>query len=393
MTLPQTAPTPALPAAPFPYGRVLLLALGVLTTVTTEMLPAGVLPAIARDFGTPLGGAGAFLSTWAVTIGVASLPLVRLLGRLDRRTVLAGALGVMAVANAAVAVVPVFELAIAFRVVAAAAHGVFWSIVMVVAASLAPAGRMGRAVSLTTAGSTAALLLGIPLGTAVGEVAGWRAAFLGLAAVMAVVAVAVRAVLPPRPAAAPAPPSGRAVRGGGFGRVILIAVAQLLVAAGHFTTYAYIAPLLTAAGVPSDQVSALLFAFGVGGVVGFVLATVVADRLPRAGLAVALAALAVALGLAAVATGAALVAVLVLWGIALGAIPALFFARTLGVAPPGGRDTASALAVVSFNFGIAAGAVVGGLLVDSVGAGSTPVVAAAFAVAAFAVAVGSYRLD
>lgn len=397
MTDPATLEQPrATDPEPFRWAPMLLLAFAVFTTVTVEMVPAGLVPAISADFDVRISTVGLLLSVWAVTIAVASLPLVRLLGRVDRRTVLVAALVVMAVANVVLAGAPAFEVAVAARIVAAAAHGVFWSIVMVYASSIAPPAHMGRAVAIAGAGGTGAVLAGVPLGTAVGQFADWRVVFAGLALLMLGAAAVIRFALPSVPA--PTRPERGAVGGRDrtLGAVLLVGFVQLLVALAQFTLYTYVSPFLTdRVGLPADLVSVLLLVFGVGGLAGLVVVGFTADRAPRASLAVALAVFAGALLTLAATPDAVVVVVLafVLWGIAIGALPPLLLARTLRVASERTRALASALAVVSFNLGIGGGAWIGGLLVDGPGLGVLAGSAGAAAAASLVVAVLSFRME
>src|SRR5690349_20425863 len=105
-----------------PWFALLTLAFAVFATVTVEMVPAGLLPAMSADFGVSASSIGLLVSLWAVTIIVASLPIVRLTARVDRRTLIVGALAVMAVANTLTAIAPGYEFALASRIVAAMAH-------------------------------------------------------------------------------------------------------------------------------------------------------------------------------------------------------------------------------------------------------------------------------
>lgn len=393
MTNTATLPVPTVDR--FAWAPMLLLAFAVFTTVTTEMVPAGLLPAMSAAFGVGASGIGLLLSVWAVTIAVASLPLVRLARGADRRMLLLVALLVMAVANIGIAIAPDLVIALVARVVAAAAHGVFWSIVMVVASAIAPPRHMGRAVAIAGSGGTAAILAGIPIGTAIGQFVDWRLAFWGLAVLMLAAAAAIRLAIPSVPDARPSTDPGRG-RASGMLRIVLVGVVQLFVALGQFTIYTYISPFLTDhAHVPPELVSVLLLALGGGGLIGLVVVGVTADRWPRASLVVALAAFGLALSaLAALPTATpVVVGATIVWGVAIGALPPLLLARTLRVAMPSTRSLASATAVVSFNLGIGGGAWLGGAIVDGPGLAALAGVALLAIGAAFAVTVASFRLD
>lgn len=360
--LPQTVR-----AARTPWFALLTLALAVFATVTVEMIPAGLLPAMSAEFGVPASAIGLLVSLWAVTIIVSSLPVVRLTARADRRTLIVVTLAVMAVANLATALSPTFEFALGARVVAAVAHGAFWSVVMVYATSLVDVSASGRTVAIVSGGASGATVAGIPLGTIIGQVADWRLVFGGLAVALALIALVIHLRLPSSPVIAPT--RGRRLDRS-FRAVLGAAIACTLTAAASFTLFTYIAPYLTdVAGLPSTWIGPLLLGFGVAGIAGLVIAAFTADRSPVVALIAMTALFSVALaslGLLPRSTPVVVIAVLA-WGLAIGGLPALLQARLLGVASPALRATASALMVVFFNGGIALGAILGGVFADGAG--------------------------
>ena len=381
-----TALRPALPRVRTPWFALLTLAFAVFATVTVEMIPAGLLPAMSAEFGVSPSAIGLLVSLWAVTIIVASLPVVRLTASIDRRTLIVASLAVMAIANAITAIAPTFEFALGARIVAAIAHGAFWSIVMVYATSLVDVSASGRTVAIVSAGASGATVAGIPLGTVIGQVADWRYVFAGLAIALAVVAVVIRRRLPA------SPPVVGATRERRFDRslwpILAAAIACTFTAGASFTLFTYISPYLTdVAGLPSESIGPLLLGFGVAGIAGLVIAATTADRWPVASLVVlsTLFTLALAtLGLMPHSTPGVVTALLV-WGLTIGGLPAMLQSRMLGVASPALRATASALMVVFFNGGIALGAMLGGVFEDGAG-----LVMAAYAATGLAVlAVGA----
>lgn len=372
-----------------PWFALLTLAFGVFATVTVEMIPAGLLPAMSAEFSVSASAIGLLLSFWAITIIVVSLPVIHLTARVDRRTILVVALIVMAAANAVTAMAPSYELAVASRIVAAVGHGAFWSIVMVYATSLVPSNISGRTVAIVSAGASAATVAGIPLGTLVGQVADWRIVFGGLAVALGLIAAVIQRRLP---ASAVLATRSRSRIDSSIWAVLTAAIACTFTAAASFTLFTYISPYLTdAAGLEPAWISALLLVFGGAGIAGLVIAAATADRWPATSLVAMTVAFAIALaalGLAPQSTPT-VVAAMVVWGLAIGGLPAMLQARMLGVASPALRGAASALMVVFFNGGIAAGATLGGVLEGSVGLPGAALVASVLAVLAVASVVAS----
>ncbi len=383
----------ASPAARLPRKTLLTLATAVFATVTVEMIPAGLLPAMSRDLRVSTAQIGLLVSLWAATIIVASIPLTRLAGRVGRRTVLAGALLVMAGANAVTALAPGYEAVLGARIVAAMAHGLFWSTVMVYATSLVDASRSGRTVALVSAGASGATVLGIPLGTLVGQVADWRLVFAGLSVVLLVVVMVIARTAPSVAGSALRRGARGAARRDRPGRVdstlravLAAALACTFTAAASFTLFTYIAPYLTeVALLPSSSISPILLAFGVSGIGGLVVAATTTDRWPSSSLLAMTGVFAVALlvlGTVPHRTVIVIVA-MIAWGFAIGGLPAMLQARLLGVASRELRATASAMMVVFFNGGIALGAAVGAVLES--GPGLTAAALTAGALAALAI--------
>lgn len=374
----STAPVPttAMAAPRFPFGALLLLSFAVFVTVTAESLPAGLLPEMVEGLQTDPLGVGLLISVWALTVIVTSVPLARLTARFDRRLVAGGALAVFAVANAATALAPTYEAAVATRIAAGVAHGLFWAIVIVYATSLLAPSHLGRGLALVTAGGTVATLAGLPAGTLIAQVLSWRWAFGALAAVALVLAVIILIRLPPR---VPEPALLRADRPRGADAslvpILLFAAASLVFALGQFATFTYVRPLLeVSAGVPEAQVPLLLFAYGAAGLAGVAVAGPLADHWPRASLVIILAGLVAAFGILTLAADTPLVNVaLAGWGFAIGAFFPLQSSLLMRIATDRTRTLASAGTVVTFNVGIAVGPWLG----DLVGGAAQPTAATA----------------
>ncbi|MFT4305741.1 MAG: MFS transporter, partial [Microbacterium sp.] len=165
-------------------------------TVTAEMLPSGLLPAMSRDLGVSEGTIGVLVSAWAVTIASVGIPLVRLTLRVPRTVLLTVSLAVTAPANLVTALAPDFAVALAGRILAATAHGLFWALVVSYVATIVTPERLGRALSLVLAGPTLAGLAGLPAAALIAEHTGWRWVFAGLSLILALTALTVGLVLP-----------------------------------------------------------------------------------------------------------------------------------------------------------------------------------------------------
>ena len=357
-----------------------VLLIATFVTVTAEMLPSGLLPVLSRDLGVPGGAVGMLVSGWAVTVAVVGIPLVRATMKVPPALLLTGTLVVLAAANLLTALAPGFTLALVGRVVAAAAHGLFWArVVAYVAGTVAPA-KLGRALAIVLSGPTIAGLAGLPGATFVAEHTGWRTVFAGLSAAFLITALVLWLVLARRPAAQ-ADPEPAGVRDHSARRVLRVAIAGSLVLVGHFAAFTYVTALVTdLGGFDGSTVPTLLLVFGIAGGLGTIVSGTAADRFPAA--AVAAAAALVPLGLAMLAFGGhqpvLFTAGIAVWGLAIGAFPPILQARVLRVSTPAFRPIAGGIVITVLNVGIAAGAAAGGVVL---GLGPEPLTLVAVAAA------------
>lgn len=372
---------------PWPLGKLLLLSAALAMTVTTEMVPMGLLPMMSRDLGTSESTIGLLVTAYAVVVALAAIPLTRLTLTWERRTLFLLILSAFVLSNVLMALAQQYWMAAAARLVGGLGHALFFSVVGVFASRLVSPDRVGRAVAIVWAGSSVSFTLGVPVGTALGAALGWRATFGVLAGFSIVLLLAAGRLLPPLTGAERGTTiSLRRLLGSPALRTVVAAIGLLML--GQYILYTYISPLLTRTGLSESSVGPVLFAYGAAGVIGMWVSGVLSDRRPRAALLGGIAVLLLAIvGLIAL-TGsvAATVAVVVLWGIAFGVMPGLFQAGALRAAPES-PDTGAALYNVSFNIGIGGGALVGGQAMDAFGIGVLPPLALTVVLLGLAVVV------
>jgi predicted MFS family arabinose efflux permease len=372
-------------------NRPALVVLGTSTFcyVTAETLPVGLLPQISAGLHVTEAQVGLLLTSYAVVAAVSTIPLTALTMRLPRHSLLAATVAVFVVSQAAAALAPTFLVLVLSRLICALAHGVFWSVIGPITARLAPPGQVGRATSLVFIGNSLAIVLGVPLGTALGQWLGWRLSIGLMAVAGAVCLVALILLLPPMQ---PLPRDREAGLGKQLrdavlilrnGRVTGLCVITVVLVVGHFAAYTYIAPLVRRdAGLDGAALSALLLGYGAVGLIGNFVVGRFVDRRPGPFVIGLTAAAAGSMVLLAPVLGpAATVAAVLVWGGAFNAIPVFLGSAALRVAPAA-RDAASAVYVVAFQIGIGSGAFVGERFVSAGQLGTLPILGAAFVVVA-----------
>ncbi len=386
-------------STPFPWVGLFTLSALIFLTVTSEFLPTGLLPEIASELDVSQAQVGLLISIFAGTVVVSTTPMAALTRRFQRKPLLLVVLLVFILANVLAAIAPTYTFLMLARVLGGLAHGLFWAVVGAYSGHLVPKNMLGRAVAITSGGGTAAFVLGVPVGTAIGHAIGWRAAFVVLAVAMLVLmAVAVK-LLPPVQHIEPLV-TGEIVlpsrKDKSMPEVVLICIVVILVLTAHNLFSTYITPfLLGPVGVPVGLIPLVLFLYGSAGIIGLLLAGTFGDRYPRGLLTLLLATI-----IATVTTIGFLYGVpwivfpaIVLWSIGFGALPSLLQARLLRAASRRIRDIAAAYLTTSFNVGIGVGALVGAVLLDNFGIGVLPFVDVALTVVAVVVfLVGDARL-
>lgn len=261
-----------------------LLAVAAFAMGTSEFMLAGLLPDIASDLDVTVGTAGVLTSAFALGM-VVGAPLVAAFARnWSRRPSLLGSVLVFAAAHAVGAVTTSFPVLLATRVVAALANAGFLAVALTAAAALVPPDRKGRALSVLLAGTTSAMIAGVPGGSALGTVFGWRATFWAVAALCLPAALGILKGVPAGHREEEA--TGRPVLRAELAqltrsRLIVVMLLGALVNAATFGSLTFLAPVVTdSAGLGELWVSVVLVLFGTGSFAGVTLAGRLSDRYP-----------------------------------------------------------------------------------------------------------------
>jgi predicted MFS family arabinose efflux permease len=258
--------------------RLLVLALGTFAIGTGSFVFAGLLGVVADDLSVSIAAAGQLITLYALVYAVGSPILVTVTSEVARRRLLILSLAVFAGANVAAVILPSFGPLLVSRVVAACAAAIFTPTTAVVAASLAPPEKRGRALATVTGGLTVAFAFGIPLGTLVGDYFGWRSAFVLVGVLGAVALIGIVALLP----GVESPPSVSLRERLAVVKQPAVLAALSLTAIGlgaGFVVFTYIGPLMgELTGLGGRGTSVMLLLFGLAGVVGNIVGGYGADR-------------------------------------------------------------------------------------------------------------------
>ncbi|MBB3228238.1 putative MFS family arabinose efflux permease [Luteibacter sp. Sphag1AF] len=380
-----------------PFTVMPFIILGLFGLYTLELGVVGILPLIVERFGVTLAQAGLLMSVFALIVALSGPFLVLLSSRIERRRILTGSLLCFTLCSMLSAFAPNYTSLMALRVLPAMLHPVFFSAAFAAAVSLYPAERAAHATTVAFVGTTLGLVFGVPLTTLVADVLSYQAAMLlsGFATVLAGLGLLLRL------------PAQTNVRPLSFGHqlnilrrpaVWLAIAATVLVFTTKFAVYSYAAQLLKSSGdLGAAAISALLLIFGVGGVLGNLLAGRMLSLRPVAtvlAFPVLLSAVYATLYVLDGCSFPVLAAIVFVWG-GIHTSGMIITQMWLTRAAPEAHAFATSLYVSFANAGIALGAWIGGVFIEAnglpgmIGCGLVFAVLSLAAIAAKAVLYGA----
>ncbi|MDR0665689.1 MAG: sugar transporter [Helicobacteraceae bacterium] len=334
---------------------------------TTEIAPVGLLTAISADFNINPAQTGYMVTIYAWAVAILSLPLTVLTAKIERKRLLIALFIAFIASHLLISAAGDFETLLVGRIGVACAHAIFWAIAVPLAVRLAPENAKSKAIGALVAGGSVAMVLGAPLGTAIGQTFGWRVTFFIIAA-FALIAMGVIVKLLPR---LPCQNAGNfkslPIL---FRRASVVWVYALIavIVTGDFTAFTYIGPFLEAKGYEGSSVAWLLFAGGGAGLIGSYLFGLWGDRYANLTLIVPLGLLVVTMALfgASAFNFYAALALYFIWGIFVVMIFMGLQSRLLAAAKDA-ADVANSIYSGIFNVGIGGGAYVGSIVSLSLG--------------------------
>lgn len=347
---------------------VISLTLSTFIFNTSEFIPIGLLTSIADDFAITESKAGLLITIYAWVVALASLPLMMAFAKTENKKLMLSLVTLFTASHILSGFSNSYVMLMISRIGVACSHAVFWSIVTPLAVHVAPEGHRSTALSMIITGSSIAMIVGLPLGRAVGLMVGWRVTFLLIAILSAIVLCLLAAFLPKVPSdnnislkTLPTLVSTPAL--------LCIFVMTALTITGHFTAYSYIEPFLgQAAGFTNGEITMVLSAFGVIGIIVSVLFSKYYDRHQFAFLRVAVLGICICTLLLGISSGNSFIMVCtcLLWGLSINCFNISLQSCIIDYSPFG---TAIAMSIYSgiYNVGIGAGALVGGIVCSHIG--------------------------
>jgi DHA1 family inner membrane transport protein len=341
------------------------LFLGMFVIGSTELLVVGVLDLIAADMHVSIPSAGSLVTTYALGLAIGGPILTAATIKLNKRTLLAGALILFALGNLIAVLTANYSVLLVARTFTGAVQGLFIAAAFAAGSSVVPPARRGRAIAVVISGTAVSGALGVPLGTLAGQALGWRGSFTAAAVLAGAALIATLALVPSVPSTGGG--AGSQARYAFAPRVLAVLALTCLVFASVYAALTYIVPFLqTVTGISGGLISVFLLSYGVATAVGSFGGGRFADANAARTLVVGTTSLAVCLlALYLVGSIAVLVALVLLASglFAMGMAPAMQY-RVVDLAGPGAAF-AQSLPASAANVGIALGSFAGGVAIGS----------------------------
>lgn len=354
-----------------PIGALLALAMTGFICIVTETLPAGLLPQIGSGLGVSASLAGQMVTVYALGSLLAAIPLAIATQGWKRRTVLLTTIVGFLLFNSITALSSSYALIMVARFFAGVCAGLAWSLLAGYARRMVSVSLQGKAMAIAMVGTPVALSLGVPLGTWLGALVGWRMAFALMSTLTLILIVWVLIKVPDYPGQASSQrlALGKVLTLPGVRSVLGVVFTWML---AHNILYTYIAPFVSASGL-TEHVDLVLLVFGLAALLGIAVTGRVVDAHLRSTVLLSLAmfaAVSVLFGLSSTSPVAICVGVFI-WGLTFGGAATLL-QTALADAAGSGADVALSMNVVVWNSAIAGAGILGGVLLDQWGVQSFP---------------------
>lgn len=381
-----------------PTLTLLALAVSAFAIGSTEFISVGLIPMLIQSFHVSLAQAGLTVSVYALGIMVGAPLMTLLTGQMNRHTLMLMIMGLFIAGNLLAALAPTFSILLAGRVVAALAHGIFMTVASVIAADVVAPAKRASAIAVMFTGLTVATLTGVPLGTMIGQLGGWRWSFIFIS-VIGVIGLVADYILIPRQLPLPSRATAKGIlRVLKTPQLLLALLVTALGYGGTFVAYTYLSTLLeTKMGWSAQAVVVILVVYGAMVALGNTLGGRWANAHPLpallkmfVGLMVTLLVLTVTLH----SQWLGLLTVLVMVFFAFMNVPGLqlYIVQVAEQQTPQDITMASALNISAFNVGIALGSAIGGQVASQFGLAWTPLFGALMVGLSIVATMGLIRL-
>lgn len=382
-----------------PTFTLLALAVSAFAIGSTEFISVGLIPLLIQSFHVSMAQAGMTVSVYALGIMVGAPLMTLLTGQINRHTLMVIIMLLFILGNLVAAFAPAFIVLLAGRVIAALAHGIFMTVASVIAADVVAPSKRASAIAVMFTGLTVATVTGVPMGTMIGQLGGWRWSFIFIS-VIGVIGLIADYILVPRNLSLPSKATAKGIlRVLGNPQLLLALLVTALGYGGTFVAYTYLSPLLEQKmGWSAGAVVIILVVYGLMVAIGNTLGGRWANAKPLAALLKMFTGLFVTLLVLTFTSGShwlGLLTVLFMGFFAFMNVPGLqlYIVQLAEKNTPNDITMASALNIAAFNVGIALGSGIGGQVTSQFGLSWTPVFGAGMVAISIGLTLGLIKLS
>lgn len=350
----------------------------------SEFMPIGLLTDMSADLGVSESQAGMIISIYAWAVAILSLPIMLLLRKMEYRRMLLMCVGLFAFFQIMTGISNSYWMLVVSRLGVAVAHSIFWSIASPLAVRVVSPEHQKLAISMVAAGTSIAMIAGLPLGRMIGLAMGWRMSFMTIAAVAVFILVLLAIVFP----RTENPGTFTLARLPGLLRIKVLMGIYVVIAifvTGYFTGYSYIEPfLIQMSGLSESMTTVALTLFGLAGIVGSMVFTKFYDRVRYKFIILALVGVSICLILLnpLASSFILIMAVCSAWGFFATSFNVSLQNEAIRASPEDAMAIAMSIFSGIYNVGIAMGSIIGGAVTDSISVGVIGYVGAIFTIVA-----------
>ncbi|WP_436944813.1 MFS transporter [Staphylococcus xylosus] len=265
--------------------RIATFILSIFIVGMVEMMVAGIMNLMSNDLHVSEAMVGQLVTLYAITFAIAGPILVKLTNRFSPRPVLLWALTIFIIGNVIIAVAPNFSILVFGRILSSAAAALIVVKILALTALLTAPQHRGKMIGIVYSGFSGANVFGVPIGTIIGDLVGWRYTFLFIVVVSVLVGILMYFYVPQPQFEMPKAGTETTQRTSSYSKILrpaeivkYLSITFLLLVANS-VTFIYINPLMLKSGHDLSFVSIALLINGVAGVIGTSMGGFLSDKL------------------------------------------------------------------------------------------------------------------
>ncbi|MBL0847291.1 MFS transporter [Mammaliicoccus fleurettii] len=261
-------------------ARLITFMLSVFVVGMVELMIAGILTLMSKDLNVSEAIVGQLVTVYALTFAISGPILVKVTKNISPKTVLLVSMAIFILGNCIIAFSPNFTILVLGRILSSAAAAIIVVKILSLTVVYSNPSERGKMIGFVYTGFSAANVLGVPLGTKIGDLVGWRMSFvfISLVGVAAIILIAFNV------ASNKIDTVESSQQNQGYKIIDKLEIVKylsitFLILAANYVVVTYISPLLSIYGYDLNIVSIVLLVAGLGAILGTSLGGYITDSL------------------------------------------------------------------------------------------------------------------